>query len=92
MPTCCALVAFWQFWRNTTHCRYGALPLKLTPILPVEECGKALAARCKGQEMQRGRKIILANRGHNPLHGADASEAAAETTALRRVRKGGTGD
>ena len=78
---------FWQFWRNTTDADVPRF-LKLYTELPLVECN--LLGKLEGSEINDA-KIILANEVTALLHGRDAANAAAETSA-EVFEKGGIGE
>jgi tyrosyl-tRNA synthetase len=78
---------FWQFWRNTTDADVPRF-LKLYTELPLVECN--LLGKLEGSEINDA-KIILANEVTALLHGRDAANAAAKTSA-EVFEKGGIGE
>ena len=78
---------FWQFWRNTIDADVPRF-LKLYTELPLVECN--LLGKLEGSEINDA-KIILANEVTALLHGRDAANAAAKTSA-EVFEKGGIGE
>jgi tyrosyl-tRNA synthetase len=78
---------FWQFWRNTTDADVPRF-LKLYTELPLVECN--LLGKLEGSEINDA-KIILANEVTALLHGREAANAAAKTSA-EVFEKGGIGE
>tara|TARA_Y100001968_G_scaffold108663_1_gene98296 strand:- start:224 stop:889 length:666 start_codon:yes stop_codon:yes gene_type:complete len=78
---------FWQFWRNTTDADVARF-LKLYTEIPLDECN--LLGKLEGSEINDA-KIVLANEVTTLLHGRDAANAAAKTSA-EVFEKGGIGE
>jgi tyrosyl-tRNA synthetase len=74
---------YWQFWRNTEDGDVGRF-LRLFTLLPLDEIARLEALG--GAELNEAKKI-LANEATGLLHGASASESAAET-ARRTFEEG----
>ena len=78
---------FWQFWRNTSDADVGRF-LKLYTELPLDECN--VLGKLEGSEINDA-KVILANEVTKLLHGKDAANTAAKTSA-EVFEKGGIGE
>ena len=78
---------FWQFWRNTSDADVARF-LKLYTELPLDECN--VLGKLEGSEINDA-KVVLANEVTKLLHGRDAANAAAKTSA-EVFDKGGIGE
>ena len=78
---------FWQFWRNTSDADVARF-LKLYTELPLDEC--KVLGKLEGSEINDA-KVVLANEVTKLLHGRDAANAAAKTSA-EVFEKGGIGE
>ena len=78
---------FWQFWRNTSDADVARF-LKLYTELPLDECNAL--GKLEGSEINDA-KVILANEVTKLLHGKDAANAAAKTSA-EVFKRGGIGE
>ena len=78
---------FWQFWRNTSDADVAQF-LKLYTELPLDEC--KVLGKLEGSEINDA-KVVLANEVTKLLHGSDAANTAAKTSA-EVFEKGGVGE
>ena len=78
---------FWQFWRNTSDADVARF-LKLYTELPLDECN--VLGKLEGSEINDA-KVVLANEVTKLLHGSNAANTAAKTSA-EVFEKGGVGE